>query len=415
MLINDRTGAPSTAEYVSPLVRREASTSSKKGQERPNPTLEVRTNLRQEGAVVVKSESETQLTATPHSAQVPQDPELAHQIARQERMLKRSSQLQLVNYNNINRYKHQSGGKTKKTPGGSMDSVLTSIDNRIAAKKRASSGIEISDSEKSKLAEIFKKKKEQDQMYHHGRDSSNSGSEGELEEIRVRDPVKQDNEEKGWIYRPSGPIPLGFMVGLICTFMLVYNGVLGALVFHASRFPEGTNLTVFLFSIIFIFTAALSLLGYGSSFALARTNSKPKIGVKTGRVPLTFFRVFHILYLCMSFLTFAGMLSWLSLNKGQTGSWDHMLLPQPILESGSSSSHPSLAFESFLKPDPINPNLWVLSPGAWIAAFVAIWMVQLYSWLCLVAFGRKNERTQMLRWRKIQELEKQCNVMQFSY
>jgi len=44
------------------------------------------------------------------------------------------------------------------------------------------------------------------------------------------------------LFTHSGPIPLGPMAGLIFALMLIYNGVLGAIVYKASRFPQGMNL-----------------------------------------------------------------------------------------------------------------------------------------------------------------------------
>ncbi|KAK3809203.1 MAG: hypothetical protein J3Q66DRAFT_353201 [Benniella sp.] len=341
--------------------------------------------------------------SSPRSSQVLQDPIQARPHPRQERMLKRSSQLQLLNYNNNNRYK---GGKAKSR--NSSQDALAVIDGKLAA-KRMSNGVDISENEKSMLADLFKKKKAHDQMVRN-RSNSGSGSEDELNNVYMYG----DNESRRWLNRPSGPIPLGPMAGLIFALMLLYNGLLGTIVYKASRFPQDTNMSIYLLSIVFIFTAILSPFGVGAAFALVRSSNNSNPYSLAGRVPRILYRTFHILYLLTSFITFVGMLAWLRLNKVQTGSWDRMFLPPPPTGSGTESSF-GLRFESMLDQDPTDPNLWILNPGLWIVAFLVIWIFQLYSWVCLAAFGRRSARIQMLRWRKVEELKKQFEVMQYSY
>ncbi|KAF9364282.1 hypothetical protein BGX34_001989 [Mortierella sp. NVP85] len=361
-----------------------------------------------ESPQIEKGNPHTPPNSSPRSSQILQDPSQAHPNPRQERMLKRSSQLQLLNYNNNNRYKHQQGGKSKSR-NNSQD-ALAVIDGKLAA-KRMSGGGEISENEKSMLADLFKKKKAHDQMQ---RDRSNSGSgsgsEEELDKVYLYD----DNESRRWLNRPSGPIPLGPMAGLIFALMLFYNGVLGAIVYKASRFPQDINMSIYLLSIVYIFTALLSLFGVGAAFALVRSSNNSNPYSLAGRVPRILFRTFHILYLLTSFITFVGMLAWLRLNKVQTGSWDRMYLPLLPTGSGTESSS-GLRFESMLDQDPADPNLWILNPGLWIVTFLVIWIFQLYTWVCLAAFGRRIARIQMLRWRKVEELKKQFEVMQYSY
>ncbi|KAF9963307.1 hypothetical protein BGZ65_004539 [Modicella reniformis] len=303
-------------------------------------------------------------------------------------MLKRSSQLQLVNYSHGNPYKPKCG---------SRESSQVWPDEKLAH-KRGSIGIDISDSEKSKLQELFNKRKAR-----HVRDGSGlSNADEEAVDVYRRDEDDDDGEDRKWPNQPSGPVPLGLMTGLICTFMLMYNGVLSAFVFQASRYPQATNAPVFVLSILFIFTTVLALFGYVVSMAVSRSSSQANPSSYTGSLSRLLFKAFHSLYFFTSVLTCACMLGWLGLNKTQTGSRNHM-----FLQSEANPVTYVMTFESLLNQDPVNPNMWRLDPGLWVAAFVGIWIFQMYFWVCLVAFGRKNERIQMWRWKKLGELEKQ--------
>ncbi|KAF9996859.1 hypothetical protein BGZ79_009418 [Entomortierella chlamydospora] len=187
--------------------------------------------------------------------------------------------------------------------------------------------------------------------------------------------------------RPSCCIPLGFMSTFACLFMLGYNGVLSAFVYQASRFPVATNLPVFVLSIIFIFNAALSIFGFIATFVLYRSKSSK---TRTSRAPRILFKSFYLISFFTFSLTSLGMLGWLVLNLFQNGSLDRMYLKQGT----SLGSVPALTFESFLKRDGTDPDLWIVNIKIWIPAFVGIWLVQVYLWLCLRAYGKmvRNQR-----------------------
>jgi hypothetical protein len=159
----------------------------------------VRINERTGSPVPIDYDGKVEIPSSPQIEQgnphtPPQDPSQAqaHARARQERMLKRSSQLQLLNYNNNNRYK---GGKSKSR-NNSQD-ALAVIDGKLAA-KRMSSGADISENEKSMLADLFKKKKAHDQMQ---RDRSNSGSDDSEDELN-KVYMYGDSESRRWLNRP---------------------------------------------------------------------------------------------------------------------------------------------------------------------------------------------------------------------
>ncbi|KAF8980456.1 hypothetical protein BGZ46_004175 [Entomortierella lignicola] len=211
------------------------------------------------------------------------------------------------------------------------------------------------------------------------------------------DSQRQDEEDVSRrLDRPSCCIPLGFMSAFIYLVMLAYNGVLSAFVYQASRFPSDTNLPVFVLSIVFIFSAALSLFGIIATLILYRSKSK----TRTSRAPHLIFKAFHLLSLMTSSLTSLAMVGgWLVLNYIQTGELDKMYLKTT---TRTTNMIPELSFESFLTQDVSHPDYWILNIKIWIPSFAAIWIVQIYFWSCLRAYGKKVEnRRKFLERRKL--------------
>lgn len=88
-------------------------------------------------------------------------------------------------------------------------------------------------------------------------------------------------------------------------------------------------------------------------------------------------------------------MAWLGMNKLNTGSWDRMYLKAV---QDLSANVDAFSFEKLLRQDPDNPEWWIINPYIWIVAFVAIFVFQLYFWVCLVAYGRRmGMRRQLAR------------------
>ncbi|KAK3841263.1 MAG: hypothetical protein J3R72DRAFT_157713 [Linnemannia gamsii] len=152
-----------------------------------------------------------------------------------------------------------------------------------------------------------------------------------------------------------------------------------------------TNVPVFIFSLVFLFTAILSIFGF---LALSLSS-------------WTLIRVFHTMYLFTATLTFAMMLGWLGVNQSQTGAWDRIMLdndPRSVPASSTSSflaSSPpapfastaedvkAIWFKSILNMDPTT-RTWIISLWQWILAFTTIFVCQCACWYYgLLAYDRQ--------------------------
>ncbi|KAF9192305.1 hypothetical protein BGZ50_008667 [Haplosporangium sp. Z 11] len=176
------------------------------------------------------------------------------QRSRREQMLKRSSQVFPIMHHPRTLEQGDSGPhqqpkgrawkqgwqRNKKNNGFgnkvSNAATLTGSDadeEKMVDKKMAR---ELSQDEKEKLEDLFRKKKTQTR----------------LEAVRLSSETLRPNQystKTRWLDQPSGCIPMGWMVTLICVFMLGYNGVLSAMTFQASRFP-GSKLQYYLIVVI---------------------------------------------------------------------------------------------------------------------------------------------------------------------
>ncbi|KAI1316101.1 hypothetical protein EDD11_010415 [Mortierella claussenii] len=247
---------------------------------------------------------------------------------------------------------------------------------------------EITEENEAKLMELFEKKRAQGRLTDvNMRPSTDEPPALSEVELTGDDDGYSHGSIKGehWIYKPCG-IPLGLMAGLACLFMFAYSSVLSAFVLQASRYPTDTNMPVFIFGLVFSFTSILSVFGFVITCLLARCMqiSRTHTLVMRIRVLEIMFKIFHLLYFLTSLLTFGCMLGWLGLNKTQTGSWDRMYLSKTIASSDV------LTFESLLQQDPVDPEVRIINPRIWIVSFLMIWVMQVYFWLCLVAYGRKT-------------------------
>ncbi|KAI7821375.1 hypothetical protein BC939DRAFT_478356 [Gamsiella multidivaricata] len=194
---------------------------------------------RQRGGSPVSESKSSQQQNGPPSPHLLQGPEAAYQQqltrhTRQEQMLKRSSQVIPVHH------KHQNQRQLKHN--NRVPSQSTIGPEHQHTKERPESKV-LTEEEIAKLEMLFQKKKVLHERFD---DIGASSSTDDLLSSTARysgygcgDGERALSAKKSWMDRPSGPIPLGFMVGLICAFTLVYNGVLSALVFQASRFPDG--------------------------------------------------------------------------------------------------------------------------------------------------------------------------------
>ncbi|KAI8598293.1 hypothetical protein EDD21DRAFT_382906 [Dissophora ornata] len=391
MPVNYRTGASQDPETLSGLWKSE---------------FEEHPEMRQEASASEKSgrgpTSQPSYPSLEHSdsrsPQSLQDAHMAHQqrtggFPKREQMLKRSTQLYPVHFGEGrkgegqgNEHPWQSKWKpSSQLKYGKRVSSLTVVgpDNSGSWNNTASP---LSEEKRAQLQELFDKKKTLQRPA--SEKDARSSVDGSLSALHDVDLPKRGfhggngSRGKRWWHESSGCVPLGMMIGFICLFMFAYNGILSLVVFQASRFPSNTNLPVFIFGLLFIFTTALSLFGLMTSISLSRSNSN----LNPGRAPHLFFKAFHVLYLCTSVLTFGCMVGWLGLNFLQTGSWDRMYLKNL---NGLDSSAYLLTFESLLQPDMTNPDWRIINPWVWIAAFVVIWLVQVYFWVCLVALGRR--------------------------
>ena len=147
-----------------------------------------------------------------------------------------------------------------------------------------------------------------------------------------------------------------------------------------------TNVPIFIFWLVYLFTAMLSIFGF---LALSLSS-------------WTLLRVFHTMYLFTAVLTFTLMLAWLGVNHQQTGAWNRIILDPPSYPS--SLFTPSIAskqhevwLKSFLVRDP-ETGTWIISLTEWILAFLGIFLVQGASWYWgLLDYDRQ------LRDRKLRE------------
>jgi heme/copper-type cytochrome/quinol oxidase subunit 2 len=219
------------------------------------------------------------------------------------------------------------------------------------------------------------------------------------------------------LFFDSGCIPLGLVVYLICVFMLVYSILLCILVFEASGYsissPSSSSYSVpiALFALFFLISIAVALFGF-----IVLTITSLKTTTRNSRLGSILFRIFHLLFLSVSFLTTGSMFFWLKLNVDQTGRWDHMRLPPYDTKGGDTSSlipdMALLSFQSLLKPagPSYTSDEWLIYPAVWISVFVVVLIAQIYSWICLVAYIRRvDERAHWKRGsttkRRSRELE----------
>ncbi|KAG0067901.1 hypothetical protein BGZ89_005531 [Linnemannia elongata] len=335
------------------------------------------------------------------SSAVPKEPtrpvSLQHpsqtRLSRQEQMLKRSSQVIPVHH----KYNHKN------------NSSATLVEPQQAATTPPPQK-EMTKEEREKLEKVFKKKRSllekygpggappparlesvahyrnNSQGYLHGDDGSSDGG-SILKKGKGR-----------WIDRPCGCLPAGLITFLAFKISLLYNGVLGAILFQASQFHEVGMSPIFGFTIAYFVATGISALGLITVGILASRNYHTGKSIPS-RIPLRIFKFVHALYLLCSVLaTTACMLAWLALNNSQTGSWTRLQLPATTATTSNSSiisNAPVLSIESILKPDPDHPGWLIVNPWLWMAAFVALGLVQLYFWFCMVAYARSH----LAQWR----------------
>ncbi|KAF9137322.1 hypothetical protein BGX30_010334 [Mortierella sp. GBA39] len=314
-------------------------------------------------------------------------------LSRQEQMLKRSSQVIPVHH----KYNHKNNSST------------TLVEPQQAAVTPPPQK-EMTNEEREKLEKVFKKKRSM---------LEKNGPGGALPPARLESVAHHVNNSQGypygddgssdggsilkkgkgrWIDRPCGCLPAGLITFLAFKFSLLYNGALGAILFQASQFDEVGMSPIFVFTIGYFVATSISALGLITVGILASRNYHSGKSIPS-RIPLRIFKLVHILYLlCSVLITTACMLSWLALNNSQTGSWTRLQLPStPATTSNSSliSNAPILSIESILKPDPDHPGWLVVNPWLWMAAFMALGLVQLYFWFCMVAYARSH----LAQWR----------------
>ncbi|KAF8942354.1 hypothetical protein BGZ47_006558 [Haplosporangium gracile] len=314
-------------------------------------------------------------------------------LSRQEQMLKRSSQVIPVHH----KYNHKNNSST------------TLVEPQQAATTPPPQK-EMTKEEREKLEKVFKKKRSLSEKYgpggapppvrlesvaHHGNNSQGYlyGDDGTSDGGSIL------KKEKGrWIDRPCGCLPAGLVTFFAFKLSLLYNGALGAILFQASQFNEVGMSPIFGFAIAFFVATGISALGLITVGILASRNYYTGKSIPS-RLPLRVFKLIHALYLLCSVLaTTACMLSWLALNNSQTGTWTRLQLsPTPATTSEPSfiSHAPVFSIESILKPDPDHPGWLVVNPWLWIVAFVALGLVQLYFWFCMVAYARSH----LAQWR----------------
>ncbi|KAG0198777.1 hypothetical protein BGX28_007817 [Mortierella sp. GBA30] len=310
--------------------------------------------------------------------------------SRQEKMLKRSSQVLLGHH-----HLHQQDTWKPQWRRSKNRYDLNRVSNETSVgseteKKECKSG-EMTKEEKGRLEELLQKKKRiENQQSQHWESRSTLDS---LTDVSPQDTNGgRDNgrtrTQMHWLDQPSGCIAPGVMLGVICIFTLAYNGILGTLVYQASEFPTDTDLPLLVFSFVFIIGGSVFFFGFIYLAIFGRSSSRLANHAHVTRAPY-FIKVFHFLYFLHALLTFGCMMSWLGLNKISTGSWDRMYLKSPQNSALPSTPAGGLNFESLLAQDLDNPDWWIINPCIWVAAFASIWAIQLYFWVCLVAYGRR--------------------------
>ncbi|KAF9199335.1 hypothetical protein BGZ59_004034 [Podila verticillata] len=317
--------------------------------------------------------------SSPHRHQQP------HQV-----MLKRSSQLYPLNQSARQLKRHQVSGQPEPQHPYPELSRSNSNDNEK---------FEVNDEELKRLGQVLKRKKEHDAVVRRVSMSSTSSLSSASSEREMDKGESSQRPRPGVLTRACGCVHLGFAAFLVCTLMLVYNSILGALVLQASRYPSATNTNtvIFAFSILYLVTAALALPGFLSLYLIYRARSTSSLSAFPSRL----FRSFHWLYLTTTLLKLTAMLAWLGINKLQTGAWDHLRLPSTTTTTTTTTATtippPSFSLETLLVQDPTNPDIWVLNPALWIAGFVAVFAVEVYAWVCLWAYGRRYMMDQTRR------------------
>ncbi|KAG0354123.1 hypothetical protein BG005_006720, partial [Podila minutissima] len=322
---------------------------------------------------------------TPES-QEPTPPSSPHRHAQQPHqvMLKRSSQLYPLNQSarQLKRHSYAPGMQLEASPPQRHPYPELSRSNSGDNEK-----FEVNDEELRRLSQVMKRKKEHDAVVRRASMASMSSTSSTLSEQELDRGVKADRRLRpGVLTRACGCVHLGFAAFMVCTLMLVYNSVLGALILQASRYPSTTNTPVFAFSILYLTTAALALPGFLSLFLIHRARSTSSLSA----LPSQLFRSFHWLYLTTALLKLAAMLAWLGVNKLQTGAWDHLRLPQSTSPTTTTTIFPApFSLETLLVQDPADADLWILNPALWIAGFAAVFALEVYAWVCLWAYGRR--------------------------
>ncbi|KAG0099591.1 hypothetical protein BGZ93_006982 [Podila epicladia] len=316
---------------------------------------------------------ESQQTTPPSPHRHAQQP---HQV-----MLKRSSQLYPLNQSarQLKRHSYASGMQVEALPPQQHPYPELSRSNSGDNEK-----FEVNDEELRRLGQVMKRKKEHDAVVRRASMASMSSASSTLSEQELDRGVEAARRPPpGVLTRACGCVHLGFAAFMVCTLMLVYNSVLGALVLQASRYPSATNTPVFAFSVLHLATAALALPGILSLFLIHRARSTSSLSA----LPSQLFRSFHWLYLTTALLKLAAMLAWLGVNKLQTGAWDHLRLPQST--SATTILPAPFSLETLLVQDAADPDIWILNPALWIAGFAAVFALEVYAWVCLCAYGRR--------------------------
>ncbi|KAG0033569.1 hypothetical protein BGZ82_006069 [Podila clonocystis] len=316
---------------------------------------------------------------TPESAE-PTPPSSPHRHTQPHQvMLKRSSQLYPLNQSarQLKRHSYAPGMQLEAPPQQHPYPELS----------RSNSGdnekFEVNDEELRRLGQVMKRKKEHDAVVRRASMASMASTSSTLSEQELDKGIETARRPRpGVLTRACGCVHLGFAAFMVCTLMLVYNSVLGALVLQASRYPSATNTPVFAFSVLYLTTAALALPGLLSLFLIHRARSMSSLSA----LPSRLFRSFHWLYLTTALLKLAAMLAWLGINKLQTGAWDHLWLPQ---STATTILPVSFSLETLLVQDPADADIWLLNPALWIAGFAAVFAVEVYAWVCLWAYGRR--------------------------
>ncbi|CAO3570181.1 unnamed protein product [Mortierella alpina] len=323
--------------------------------------------------------------------------------SRQEQMLKRSSQLFLVHHHHQQHELQQQGSQQQEAwkpqwrrTKNKYNLVRTSNGLSIGSdlEKEGLKSNEMTQEEQAKLEELLQKKRRMENQHNGLRPSMDGLSEVSLQDDRKKD---QERDRGGWLDRPSCCIPPGCMIAVICLLILAFNGPLGILILKASRFSQNdTDVLLVLFSFHFLFGGAFFLFGliYLAIFCGGYDSRRPS-PPPASRASFLIFKFFHALYFVHAFLTFGCMMAWLGLNKLNTGSWDRMYL-KAIQDA--SVNVDAFSFEALLSQDPNNPEWWIINPYIWIATFVVIFLVQLYFWVCMVAYGQRiGMRRQLAR------------------